>query len=180
MKNAFTTFAFVLALAIGPVATGQTDSFYVLGIGDAGQDGTVYDIGVKTTDETGKVESVKAPEGKADRIVVLTATWCGPCQLMKPAILALKAQGYKVEYYDVDRDLEKLANKYSNIKRVSGSEELNHWSVVPTIFFVREDMIIKKIEGFTTAVKIRETLWKPSDKESRPVENVRRRLPWNK
>lgn len=176
MKNV-QTYTALLALAIGSFLAGQV-------VADGPDPNLVdqrpvYDIGIVPVD--GEVTNVATPEGKADTLVVLTATWCGPCQMMKPGILALKAQGYKVEYFDIDHDLEKLAEKYSNIKRVANSEAVNHWDAVPTMFFVRGDMIIKKHVGLTTTVKIKETLWKPSDSEEvTPVDKIRRKFPWNR
>lgn len=142
----------------------------------------VYDIGIAPTqDDEATTVAVAAPEGKADKLVVLGAVWCGPCQTLKATTIAsLKLQGYKIETYDIDKDLEELHKKYSNIKRGSGAE-VNYWNSVPTIFYIRGDTIIRKDVGYVSAVHVRQILWKPSDdEEASAVEKVRRRFPWNR
>lgn len=72
--------------------------------------------------ERGGRAEVKTPAGEgqtpatgaAAREVVLldfTATWCGPCQTMKPTIHSLERAGYAVRVVDVDREPE-LANQF--------------------------------------------------------------------
>lgn len=36
-------------------------------------------------------------------VIMFTAEWCGPCKAYKPTLEALKAQGYKVFFIDVDK-----------------------------------------------------------------------------
>lgn len=171
--------AIACALAFGPNVYGQV----VEDGADPNQvvEQQVYDLGVvKAEDPDAVVET--APEGKADTLVVVTATWCRPCQLIKPTLIALKAQGYNIKIYDID--LDTLPPEYSNIKRVkSKSDKVNEWNVVPTLFFIRGDDIIKKHEGYISRSKIRTTLWKPESEKGPVVENVnkvRALLPWNK
>ncbi|KAA5543575.1 thioredoxin family protein [Roseiconus nitratireducens] len=76
---------------------------------------------------------------KADRIVVYSATWCGPCQRLKPVLATLKQEGYKVEHLDIDRDADKL--KYS------------HRSV-PTIYFLRGETVVGKVIGYRSKDQI--------------------------
>lgn len=40
---------------------------------------------------------------KADAIVVYSATWCIPCQKLKPVLLKLKKLGYRVCVRDYDK-----------------------------------------------------------------------------
>ena len=40
---------------------------------------------------------------KADAIVVYSATWCIPCQKLKPVLLKLKKLGYRVCIRDYDK-----------------------------------------------------------------------------
>ena len=186
MKYAIQVFAIACYLAIGSFVSGQ--------VAADGPDPNLvveqpsYDIGIVSVHDKEKNDEVdtvvETPEGKADRIVVFGATWCGPCQSLKTITLpALKVQGYKVEYLDVDKEKEKIAEKYSGIKRGKG-DDLNRWISVPTIFYIRDDMIIKKEVGFQTAVHVKKVLWKPDEPTTGPViegiEKVRKNLPWNR
>jgi thiol-disulfide isomerase/thioredoxin len=38
---------------------------------------------------------------KADRVIVVGASWCAPCQRLKPSIATLRDEGYNVRYVDV-------------------------------------------------------------------------------
>jgi thioredoxin 1 len=80
------------------------------------------------------------PQGKADRIVVYSATWCGPCRRLKPVLMSLKNEGYKVEYRDVDKDRKRLTYAYK---------------ALPTIFFVRNDAVIRKETGYRSEKHIK-------------------------
>ena len=46
------------------------------------------------------VPSDEVPEGKADILVVYSASWCRPCVAMRPNWTLLRGQGYKVLYID--------------------------------------------------------------------------------
>ncbi len=72
---------------------------------------------------------------KADRIVVYSASWCIPCQRLKPIVKSLKQEGYRVEYFDIDKDSDKL--KYDH-------------RAVPTIYFLRGETVVKKETGYRT------------------------------
>ncbi len=87
--------------------------------------------------------SASPRDGKANQIVVYTASWCSPCQRLKPVLMSLKKEGYKVVYRDVDRDSDKLSYPYD---------------VVPTIYFVRNDVVIKKETGYRTKEQIKKNL----------------------
>jgi thioredoxin 1 len=90
----------------------------------------------------------KTQRGKADRIVVYSATWCGPCRRLKPILMSLKNEGYKVEYRDVDKDRNRLTYAYK---------------ALPTIYFVRNDTVIKKETGYRSEKHIKAHL-RPSKK----------------
>ena len=54
------------------------------------------------------VKSKSQPQSQSKpTVTVFTATWCGPCQRLKPRIKAL-AQKYRVTQYDFDKDSEKV------------------------------------------------------------------------
>ena len=73
------------------------------------------------------------PEGKANQIIVYSADWCSSCQRLKPVLLSLKTAGYQVVDRDVDKDGDNL--EYSFV-------------VLPTIYFMRGDAIIKRKRDF--------------------------------
>ncbi len=98
-------------------------------------------------------------EGKANRIVVYSASWCLPCQQLKPVIESLKKEGYKVVYRDIDRDIDRLKYEYT---------------AVPTIFFLYGDVVIKKEMGYRSKEHIKKTLI--LDTDPAPAEPVVR---WN-
>lgn len=55
----------------------------------------------------------EAAEARGESPVILdfTATWCGPCQSMRPAVEALERNGYPVRAVDIDQRPE-LAERY--------------------------------------------------------------------
>lgn len=40
---------------------------------------------------------------KSDSLVVYSASWCGPCQILKPKLAKLKKLGFKIYILDVDK-----------------------------------------------------------------------------
>lgn len=137
-----------------------------------------YNLGIQADEETVPA----TPEGKASKIVVVSATWCVPCQTMKAALYQLKVKGYKVEIYNLDWDAhaELLAERYSNIKKEEG-DEVNQWTKYPTIFYIEDGTIIKKEVGRKTKKEILKTLWKPDEETTRLdtlFQNIKGRLPW--
>ena len=44
-------------------------------------------------------------------ILYWTASWCGPCKIMRPIVAELQAEGHKITKIDVDQEREK-ANLY--------------------------------------------------------------------
>jgi thioredoxin 1 len=87
----------------------------------------------------------------ADQIVVYSATWCGPCQRLNPVLQSLKQEGYKVVHRDVDRDIDALKYEYG---------------AVPTIFFVRNNVVIRAETGYRSKEHIKQTLM--PDSQSKP------------
>jgi len=45
------------------------------------------------------------------KIVAFTATWCGPCQTVKPLLIEIKALGVEVQVVDIDAQ-PVLAQRY--------------------------------------------------------------------
>ena len=170
-------FTALCALAIGPALAGE-------GV-EVGSDPNqvaeqfVYDLGIQGDEAEPESVEVETPEGKADKLVVISASWCTPCRALKPVLAALKKDGYDIEVYDADFDLDKVAERYSNIKRNPDPTKVNEWHAVPTIFYLRGDMIIKRETGYKTSLHIRDTLWK-SDADPSKLEQLRRRFPWNR
>ena len=79
----------------------------------------------------------------ADQIVVYSATWCGPCQQLRPALQSLAQEGYTIVQQDVDRDIDALKYEYN---------------AVPTIYFVRNNVVIKTETGYRSKKHIKQTL----------------------
>lgn len=180
MKNVY-LFATVFALAFGQVSADEVDR--VGPAPDQVDQQSIYDIGVDVEDKDAEPVAVETPEGKADKIVVISGPGCHWCVVYKTNTLSpLKLQDYVIETYDVgdDESLAQLKAKYSNIKH-GNDKAVNYYRASPTTFYIRGDKIIKKEEGYRTIVQVRETLWKPgSEIEQNPIEKVRRQLPWNK
>jgi thiol-disulfide isomerase/thioredoxin len=45
------------------------------------------------------------------KVIAFVASWCGPCQRAKPALIALQASGVQVMIYDIDEHPE-VARQY--------------------------------------------------------------------
>ena len=86
----------------------------------------------------------------ADHIVVYSATWCMPCQRLKPVLGSLEKQSYNVIHRDIDRDTAELQFEYH---------------AVPTIYFVRNNVVIKTETGYQSMEKIKQTLMPDSRRE---------------
>lgn len=75
-------------------------------------------------------------------VLFFNATWCGPCQQMKPIVTSLRREGYHLRDIDVDRHRE-LAQKYG-IRSV------------PTFVFVENGGEVDRFSGGTSAEHLRE------------------------
>ena len=99
------------------------------------------------------------PTGKANQLVVYSASWCAACQRLNPVIESLKQDGYKVVYLSVDKDADKIRYPYR---------------AIPTIYFLNGDDVIKKEVGYRSKQQIQKTLIL----ESKPIP-VRTVSHWN-
>ena len=77
-------------------------------------------------------------------IVYFTATWCGPCQKLKPVLAHLRSMYplLDIDVVDIDKDPRKLAEVYSI-------------AAVPTVLFMINGKVVERIQGAQTA-KIQE------------------------
>jgi thioredoxin 1 len=74
-------------------------------------------------------------------IKAFTATWCGPCKMIKPILHKLNDEGtIEIEFYDVD-DNSDIAKEYG-IK------------AVPTLVFINDGQEIKRTTGFKPAQEL--------------------------
>ena len=80
---------------------------------------------------------------KADRVIIIGATWCAPCQRLKPAIQQVKSEGYDVKYIDVeDWKGEKVSS-------------------VPTTLFYRGTTPLSKTVGLWSLEQFKSRVIKP-------------------
>ncbi|MEM8678687.1 MAG: thioredoxin family protein [Planctomycetota bacterium] len=113
-----------------------------LGLTSGGE--AAFDAGLPKGATTGF--AVASPE-KADRLVVYTASWCGPCRKLKPILHSLTEEGYRVDYLDVDKSRTDLEYSYSK---------------VPTIFFVADDVVIRRETGYREKAVLESSLQRPT------------------
>lgn len=147
MRNGITTLAIAASMVLGSIATGQVPS-HVEGSGSVDQ----YDIGIEEV----------VPSDKGDTLIVYSANWCLPCQLMKPMWITLRAQGYRV--------IEINTNTHKSKQEMSDREKEIFLSVVPkkvpTIYWYNSNAqtrVGEKHEGSNISMKeIKERLWKKS------------------
>lgn len=112
-----------------------------------------YDIGV--------APDAQIPDGKADTLVVYTATWCIPCQRAKGKWAILREQGYRVVQIDVDsREADRELSDQEKARF------LNHEpQSVPTIFWYNSqtnELVGDGVTGVPSMKSIKERLWKPA------------------
>lgn len=146
--NHVKVFATLACVAIGFLFTGKVPSLMATDLPDIGL-----------------VETEPVPEGKADILVVYSASWCGPCVAMRPQWTLLRSQGYKVVYIDVDEP-HKYDDKYPGqteefVAKVSKSlpprvPHVKYWNSD------KEEFLKAFHVGYVSPNKIKETLWKPS------------------
>ncbi len=77
--------------------------------------------------------SFQAPSRKTVTLMVFTASWCGPCARMKPALASLEADGVAVQRIDYDAE-RPLADRYGV-------------TVLPTTIVLEGDAEIARSEG---------------------------------
>lgn len=125
--------------------------------------------------DIGIVQS-EIPEGKGDILVVYSATWCGPCQAMRPQWTLLRGQGYRVVYIDVDEP-HKYDGRYDyQTKALVDKVTKSIPKSVPTVRTWNsetEQFVGKPIVGYTSASKVKENLWKPSSSKELVPERSR-------
>lgn len=77
------------------------------------------------------------------KLIMFSASWCQPCQRVKPTFLAVKEQTPDVEMQIIDIDEnEHLAQKY-DIR------------AVPTFVLLNGDIVVAKTSGGVTAEKLK-------------------------
>lgn len=77
-------------------------------------------------------------------IYAFTATWCGPCKMIKPLLAQLeKEEDILVEHYDVDQNRD-VFTKYNVTS-------------VPTLIYVDENGIYARTSGYLPKQKILDT-----------------------
>jgi len=95
---------------------------------------------------------------EATTLVVYSAEWCLPCQMMKPMLRQLKREGYKIVILDVDKiQRGEQEDKYKAKKT----------GVVPEIIWWEDGKVVKRDTGYQTRIKILKVLRLPDDRESR-------------
>jgi thiol-disulfide isomerase/thioredoxin len=75
------------------------------------------------------------------KIVTFTASWCGPCKMVKPVLQKLSDDGVIVwENYDIDEN-----------KELAQTMEIKS---VPTLLFHDDDVVYRREVGYIPADKI--------------------------
>lgn len=141
-------------LAIGSVTEGKVP-------GDVA--GSRYDIG--------RVETI-VPADKADTLIIYSATWCAPCQKMKPMLAKLRSQGYRVVSIDTDTHTSK--QKMTAWEKASFLEF--EPKKVPTLYWynsrIKETIGVGHAGSTITTSKIKERLWKKSSSTGSALERL--------
>lgn len=166
MRSVFLA-AIVCCLAFGPALTGQVP-------GDRSFAGEVaeYDVGIKE----------QCPADKADTLVVFSATWCGPCQAMRPTWAVFRTEGYRVVYIDIDEP-HKYDGKHEGQtaalvdKATQERSRLNERAVPHYLFYnsATESFVFddERVTGMILPEKLKEKLWKESSSKDSLLERLR-------
>lgn len=91
----------------------------------------------------------KVPEGSEflrNGILSFDATWCGPCQQMKPIVNRLKQGAHPIQSVDVDAHPE-LCKKF-NVESI------------PSFVLVKDGREIERVSGITTEAKLKDLMKK--------------------
>ncbi len=81
-------------------------------------------------------------------VLFFNATWCGPCRQMKPIVIGMHRDGYRMRGIDVDKN-RRLVEKYG----------INS---VPTFVFVENGKEVNRFSGGTSAAKLRKMCDSPT------------------
>lgn len=158
MKTNVKVLAIVACVAFGLVCTGQ-----------------VPQVMADDRPDIGIVVAEPVPEGKADILVVYGATWCGPCQAMRPQWSLLRSQGYTVVYIDIDEP-HKYDGKYPGQTKEFVEKVKARPRSVPFVRYYNTDkgeFVGGSHTGYVTPTKIKKTLWKPSSSKALVPELLR-------
>lgn len=89
---------------------------------------------------------------QAETLVVYSAKWCGPCQIMAPTLARLKREGYDIVVYDVD----KLASgEQTDVHKV------RKYRSVPELVWLNGRSVVRQEIGRKSRREILRTLVKP-------------------
>jgi hypothetical protein len=126
--------------------------------------------------DIGLVLTEVCPEDKGDILVVYSATWCGPCQAMRPQWTLLRSQGYKVVYVDIDNPHKYDGRwEYQTPEIVAKAMETPP-RVVPTIRYYNSyagAFLKNQKTGVQSLDSVKEALWKPSSSKALVPERRR-------
>lgn len=89
-----------------------------------------------------------SPARTLGEVLFFNASWCGPCQRMKPIVTQLRRQGFRLRDIDVDKN-RPLAQKYS----VRG---------IPTFVFIQNGSEVHRFSGGTSADNLRKLCSHPA------------------
>jgi thioredoxin 1 len=92
-----------------------------------------------------KVAEVKVVSVPQDRLLIFTATWCGPCQQMKPEYEALKKAGWRIGHAATDH-IELIDADHNAAVMAAYRVRL-----LPTIIHVRDGKEVTRRVGYTPA-----------------------------
>lgn len=104
--------------------------------------------------------SFQKPPRKTVTLLVFTASWCGPCARMKPALASLEAEGVTVQRIDYDAE-RPLANRHGV-------------TVLPTTIVLEGDAEVARREGGLSLDELR-ALVRRQDATATKVEQEAKR-----